>query len=214
MQRLPISLQSRGKIEEEREAGWKPAPPLLTCNSVFTKWHSSAFVKDGFINRSCITIAGRDWVGCLIPACLPLHTDIHQPNATSVINYLQTCVLASDKCVLHIEKCVKAVCQWRFVAPFAFTNDGKPHKQMSPGSLSGGTCEPRVTRLMSRGKSEPTPSKSVQAISWSWAQLVEMKRFLSSMTLCRGCTRSWAPSFCHNQTEQTDTQSNNHSTMT
>lgn len=150
--RLPISLQSRGKIEEEREAGWKPAPPLLTCNSVFTKWQSSAFVKDGFINRSCITIAGRDWVCCLIPACPPLHTDIHQPDATSVINYLQTCVLAPDKCVLHIEKCVKAVCQWRFVAPFAFTNDGKPHKQMSPGSLSGGTCEPRVTRLMSRGE--------------------------------------------------------------
>lgn len=76
-----------------------PAPPPLSLDSVFTKRHSSAFVKDGFINRGGTTIGRRDWVCWLILACLLPHADIHQPDATSVINYLQTCLLAPDKCV-------------------------------------------------------------------------------------------------------------------
>lgn len=82
-----------------------PSPPSLSLNSVFTKWHSSAFVKDGFINRGGTMIARRDWVCWLIPACLLPHADIHQPDATSVINYLQTCLLAPDKCVADLEVC-------------------------------------------------------------------------------------------------------------
>lgn len=79
----------------------KASPPLLH-DPVLTKRHSSAFVKDGFINRGGTMIAKRDWVCWLIPSCLLSHADIHQPDATPVINYLQTCLLAPDKCVLQI----------------------------------------------------------------------------------------------------------------
>lgn len=105
--------------------------PSSTCATLFTKWQSSAFIKDGFITRGCITITGRDWVCWLIPACLPPHADIHQPDATSVINYLQTRLLAPDKCVLQMWRCVRAACRWRFVAPFAIINGGKLHRPMS-----------------------------------------------------------------------------------
>ena len=119
---------------------------LVARLSVFTKRHSSTFVKDGFINRGGAKIAGRDWVCWLIPACLLPHADIHLPDATCMINYLQTCLLDSDKCVLLIERCVKAACRRRFVAPFAFINGGKPHKLMSRGA-----CPTLLVILVSPG---------------------------------------------------------------
>lgn len=85
--------------------------PTLSLCSVFTGRHSSAFVKDGFINRGGMAIAGRDWLRWLIPACLLPRADIHQPDATSVINYLQTRLLAPDKCASLIRRCVKAARQ-------------------------------------------------------------------------------------------------------
>lgn len=78
------------------------SPPLSLDSLLFTKRHSSAFVKDGFINRGGTTIARRDWVCWLIPACVLTCACIHQPDATPVINYLQTCLLAPDKCVSQI----------------------------------------------------------------------------------------------------------------
>lgn len=48
-----------------------PHPPPLSLCSAFTGRHSSAFVKDGFINRGGMAIAGRDGLRWLIPACLP-----------------------------------------------------------------------------------------------------------------------------------------------
>lgn len=79
-----------------------PPTPTPCCSTLFTKRHASTFVEDGFINRGGMVKARRDSVCWLIPACLLPHADIHQPDATSVINYLQTCLLAPDKCVSWI----------------------------------------------------------------------------------------------------------------
>lgn len=96
-----IFLKAVGRLRRRRRLDEsEPLPPC--CSTLFTKRHSSAFVKDGFINRGGTTIARRDWVCWLIPSCLLPHAGIHQPDATSLINYLQTCLLAPDKFLSQI----------------------------------------------------------------------------------------------------------------
>lgn len=122
-------------------------------------------------------MAGRDWVWWLIPACLLPHADIHQPDATSVINYLQTCASASDKCGPLIRRRVKAVFQGRSVAPFAIINAASSHKQMSWEACPVCFCDPHVAGLMSCGNCLPF-LRSVWVISWGQSQLLVIKGFL------------------------------------
>lgn len=99
---MVIFLKAAGRLKRRRRLDESLPFPSSHVTLLFTKRQPSAFVKDGFINRGGTAIAGKDWVCWLIPACLLPHADIYQPDATSVINYLLTCLLAPDKCVAQI----------------------------------------------------------------------------------------------------------------
>lgn len=153
-----IFLIAVGKEDEEGEEGVDQStppphpPPAVTSKALFCihpatliQQYSYAFVKDGFINSGVTPIVRRDWICWLIPACLPTHADIHQPDTTPVINYSQTHVSWPLINVCRRYRCMKAASQWRFAAPFAIINGVEPYKP-----LSRGACPPLLMNHMSQ----------------------------------------------------------------